>query len=63
MALQVGFNQQFTLVGSAVDDPTHELSAFASTRSLDVSPISNASSVNLLQLAEFIKGINEEDYQ
>ncbi|CAJ2674840.1 unnamed protein product [Trifolium pratense] len=63
MALPVGFNQQFTLVGSAVDDPTHELSAFASTRSLDVSPISNASSVNLLQLAEFIKGINEEDYQ
>ncbi|CAJ2665219.1 centromere-associated protein E-like isoform X4 [Trifolium pratense] len=63
MALQEGFNQQFTLVGSAVDDPTHELSVVASTRSFDVSPMSNASSVNLLQLAEFIKGINEEEYQ
>ncbi|WJX09954.1 hypothetical protein P8452_00732 [Trifolium repens] len=63
MALHEGFNQQLTLGGSAVDDPAHELSAVASTRSFDVSPMSNASSVNLLQLAEFIKGINEEEYQ
>jgi len=52
-----------SLVGSAVDDPTHELSIRDSTRSLDLSPISDARSVDLSQLAEFIRGLNEEEYQ
>ncbi|KAI5419725.1 hypothetical protein KIW84_043767 [Lathyrus oleraceus] len=55
--------QQCTLVVSAADDSTHELSTRASTRLFDLSPISDASSVNLLQLAEFIRGLNEEEYQ
>ncbi|CAK8570111.1 unnamed protein product [Lathyrus sativus] len=63
VALHGGFNQQCTLVGSAADDSTHELSTRASTRLFDLSPISDASSVNLLQLAEFIRGLNEEEYQ
>ncbi|XP_024630980.1 protein MLP1 isoform X5 [Medicago truncatula] len=52
-----------SLVGSAVDDPTPELSIRDSTRSLDLSPISDARSVDLSQLAEFIRGLNEEEYQ
>ncbi|CAI8605805.1 unnamed protein product [Vicia faba] len=63
VALHEGLNQQCTLVGSAADNSTHELSTRASTRLFDLSPISDASSVNLLQLAELIRGLNEDEYQ
>ncbi|XP_061362542.1 trans-Golgi network-localized SYP41-interacting protein 1 [Gastrolobium bilobum] len=58
---------QCTTVGSAVEEPTQELLMGArevdSARPLDFSPIFDASSVNLLQLAEIVKGLNEEEYQ
>lgn len=63
MGVHEGLNQQHTLVGSAFDNPTHELSIGASTRSVDRSPIFDVSSVNLFQLAELIRGLNEEEYQ
>ncbi|XP_058724776.1 uncharacterized protein LOC131596203 isoform X3 [Vicia villosa] len=63
VALHEGLNQQFTLVGSAADDSTHKLSTRASTKLFDLSPVFDASSVNLLQLAEFIRGLNEKEYQ
>lgn len=63
VVLLEGLNQQCSPVGSAVENPTHELSMEASTRTLDLSPIFDVSSVNLLQLAEIIRGLNEEEYQ
>ncbi|TKY58240.1 sporulation-specific protein 15 isoform X4 [Spatholobus suberectus] len=65
--LQEGFNQQCTHVGFAVEDPTHKLSMGAYevdlARPLDVSFVFDANSVNLLQLAEIIRGLNEEEYK
>ncbi|KAK7260772.1 hypothetical protein RIF29_27069 [Crotalaria pallida] len=64
--LQEGLNQHGAPVESEVGDETHKLSMRAhvndSDRALDISPIFDASSVNLLQLAEIIRGLNEEEY-
>lgn len=67
MGLHEGLTQKCTPVGSAVEDHTHEMSLGAhegnSTRQSDRSPIFDVSSVNLLKLAEIIRGLNEEEYQ
>ncbi|RDX78934.1 hypothetical protein CR513_40710, partial [Mucuna pruriens] len=59
--LQEGFNQQCTHVGFAVEDPTHELSMGA--HEVDLARPLDVSSLNLLQLAEIIRGLNEEECQ
>ncbi|KAK7293682.1 hypothetical protein RJT34_16555 [Clitoria ternatea] len=65
--LQEGPNQQCTHVGFAVEDPTQELSMGShevdSARSLDISSNFDANSVNLLQLAEILRGLNEEEFK
>ncbi|KAL2318260.1 hypothetical protein Fmac_032136 [Flemingia macrophylla] len=65
--LQEGFNLQCTRVVFAVEDPTHKLSLGAHevdlARPLEVSSVFDANSVNVFQLAEIIRGLNEEEYQ
>ncbi|CAL0323210.1 unnamed protein product [Lupinus luteus] len=64
--LQEELNQHCAPVESEVADKTHELSKRAheidSARPLDISPIFDASSVSLSQLAVIIRGLNEEEY-
>ncbi|OIW14366.1 hypothetical protein TanjilG_15720 [Lupinus angustifolius] len=64
--LQEELKQHSAPVESEVVDKTHELSKRAHeidpARPLDVSPIFDASSVNLSQLAVIIRGLKEEDY-
>ncbi|XP_027939603.1 centromere-associated protein E isoform X2 [Vigna unguiculata] len=62
--LPEGFNQQWPRDGLAIEDPksrgAHE---FDPSRPLDVPSVLDANSINLLQLAEIIKGLNEEECQ
>ncbi|XP_027333482.1 centromere-associated protein E isoform X2 [Abrus precatorius] len=55
-----GISQKFTSVGFAVEDPTHEVD---SARPWDASSVFDENSVNLLQLAEIMRGLKEEEYQ
>ncbi|CAJ1972211.1 unnamed protein product [Sphenostylis stenocarpa] len=62
--LQDGFYHQCSHVGLAIEDPksrgAHE---FDPARQLDVPSVFDAKSINLLQLAEIIRGLNEEECQ
>ncbi|XP_017430007.1 trans-Golgi network-localized SYP41-interacting protein 1 isoform X2 [Vigna angularis] len=62
--LQEGFNQQCPHDGLAIEDPksrgAHE---FDPSRPLDVPSVFDANSINLLQLAEIIRGLSEEECQ
>ncbi|XP_014504393.1 centromere-associated protein E isoform X2 [Vigna radiata var. radiata] len=62
--LQEGFNQQCPSDGLAIEDPksrgAHE---FDPSRPLDLPSVFDANSINLLQLAEIIRGLNEEECQ
>ncbi|XP_068471750.1 sporulation-specific protein 15 isoform X4 [Phaseolus vulgaris] len=59
-----GFNQQCPHVGLTIEDPKsragHE---FDPARPLDVSSVFDANSFNLLQLAEIIRGLSEQECQ
>ncbi|XP_020227497.1 COP1-interactive protein 1 isoform X2 [Cajanus cajan] len=65
--LQEGLNQQCNRVIFAVEDPTHKLSMGArevgSVGPLEVSSVFDANSVNILQLAEIIRGLKAEEYE
>jgi len=62
--LQEGFDQQHPHVGLTIEAPRSTgAREFDPARPLDVSSVFDANSVNLLQLAEIIRGLNEEECQ